>query len=68
MYKGRLRIGTAFCILESIEYSNDNIDKITTPFYLLHGAQDKDCNPKGSSNLYEKAKIMDKTFILNDSN
>lgn len=67
IYKGRLRIGTAFTILESIKYSNDNIDQVSTPFYILHGAQDKDCDAKGSTKFYDKSKIIDKTLILHDS-
>ena len=67
IYKGRLRVATGFTILESIKYSNDNVDKVTTPFYLLHGAQDKDCDAKGSTKFYERAYIMDKTYILHDS-
>ena len=67
MYKGRLRVGTGFTILDSIKYSNDNVDNVITPFYLLHGAQDKDCDARGSTKFYDNAKIMDKTLILHDS-
>lgn len=68
IYKGRLRIGTGLTLLESIKYSNENLEKVSTPFYILHGALDKESDPKGSTIFYEKTKIMDKTIILHDSN
>jgi alpha-beta hydrolase superfamily lysophospholipase len=67
IYKGKLRVGTGLTVLDSINYTNNNIDKVSTPFYLIHGAQDKECDPKGATNFYEKAKLSDKTYILHDS-
>jgi len=66
-YKGKLRVGTGLTVLDSIEYSSSNIHNVSTPFYLIHGAQDRECDPKGATNFYEKAKLSDKTYILHDS-
>lgn len=38
------------------------LPSLTTPFLILHGAEDKVCAPKGSTKLHENATSEDKTL------
>jgi alpha-beta hydrolase superfamily lysophospholipase len=67
IYKGRIRIGTIVTVLDSIKEHLRKIDEVKTPFFLLHGNNDKICRPEGSSIFFKEAKISDKTFLQLDS-
>ncbi len=49
-------------ILRSMANVEANLPKITWPFLLMHGSEDKICHPRGSQLLQEKAGSSDKTF------
>lgn len=67
-YKGKLRVGTGLTIIDSIQYSNENIPKIKTPCYLLQGQKDAICKPQGATYFYNRLTINDKTLIMLDGN
>lgn len=66
IYKGKLRVGTGMTIMDSVKYSNENYQKVSTPVYLLHGRNDTIVNYSGASNYFEKIPVKDKTFLLLD--
>jgi alpha-beta hydrolase superfamily lysophospholipase len=66
IYKGKMSVGTGLTIVDSINYSNNNLNKVTTPCYLLQGKHDTICKYEGASNFFEKILIKDKTYVLRD--
>jgi acylglycerol lipase len=68
IYKGKLRVATGLTIIDSIQYSNDNINRVKTPVYLLQGRQDNICKPEGASKYFDNLTIQDKTLIMLDGN
>jgi alpha-beta hydrolase superfamily lysophospholipase len=63
IYKGRLSLGTSEFMLDCVETARKNIPNLKTPFYLLHGKEDKFAQFEGSSKFYEETPIADKTII-----
>jgi len=53
-------------LLKAIMRVNDEIRKITVPFVVLQGSEDKIVNPQGSKMLYEGAGSEDKTLKIYD--
>jgi len=46
---------------------DDNINQLTdviTPFLIVHGDNDKLCNPIGSELLYRRSQVTDKTLKI----
>jgi alpha-beta hydrolase superfamily lysophospholipase len=58
------RLGTAFELLRAQEWISDNMEKLTTPFLLLHGSKDVVTSPDSSKELYDRSKSEDKEFKL----
>jgi alpha-beta hydrolase superfamily lysophospholipase len=54
-------------LLKAIMRVNDEIGKITVPFVVLQGSDDKLVNPRGSRMLYEHAGSDDKSMRIYDS-
>jgi alpha-beta hydrolase superfamily lysophospholipase len=63
IYKGRISLGTSEFMLDCVDSANKNTTSIKTPFYLLHGKEDKFSLFEGSSKFYENTPIADKTII-----
>ncbi len=65
-YKGKLRVGTGLTIIDSIQYSNENIHRVKTPCYLVQGQKDNICKPQGATDFYNRLTINDKVLITLD--
>jgi alpha-beta hydrolase superfamily lysophospholipase len=63
MYKGRLSLGTADFMLDCVDAARKNSSNIKTPFYILHGKEDRFALYDGSSKFYEQTSIADKAII-----
>ncbi|KAF0692085.1 Aste57867_16776 [Aphanomyces stellatus] len=62
-YGGRLRLGTAFQMLQATEGIQAVYHNITAPFCLIHGESDRICAIQGSERLFDAAASTDKVFI-----
>lgn len=51
-------------LLTRVLEMHSRLDKITWPFFVLHGQEDKLCSVKGSQQLYDKAASTDKTIKI----
>lgn len=67
IYKGKFRVGTAISIMDSLKYIYSNLDKVSTPYFLIHGKDDTVIPYQHSSDFHNKTKIQDKTFLLVDN-
>lgn len=67
-YVGRPRLATALAMLNSCLWLENNFDKVTLPFIVLHGKKDIVTSPEGSIELYEKCKVPEdkKKLILSE--
>lgn len=68
-FKGKPRLATADALLRSTIWLESNYDKVTLPFFVLHGKGDVVTPAQGSKELYEqstKIKEDDKEMILLD--
>ncbi|KAJ3680839.1 hypothetical protein LUZ60_015328 [Juncus effusus] len=63
-YKGRPRLKTGDEMLEVTLDLEKNLDKVSLPFLVVHGAADKVTDPSISKLLYESASSEDKKFNL----
>lgn len=64
VYTGSIRLRTGYEILRTSSYLLQNLNKLTVPFYVMHGSDDCITDPKGSLKLYEEASSTDKTIQL----
>nr|AUD55855.1 monoacylglycerol lipase [Hirudo verbana] len=62
VWHGGLKARWACCMLDSMNYIQNNLEKITFPFLLLHGSEDKICQLQGSTLMLEKSSSTDKTL------
>lgn len=63
-YSGRMRLKTAVELLNATQVIESQVDKVSSPLLVLHGAEDKVTDPLISKFLYEKASCKDKTLKL----
>ncbi|CAN1244519.1 Caffeoylshikimate esterase [Linum perenne] len=63
-YSDRVRLQTAVELLKATEEIEAQVDKVSAPLLILHGAADKITDPKVSEFLYENAASEDKTLKL----
>ncbi|KAJ4971896.1 hypothetical protein NE237_004995 [Protea cynaroides] len=63
-YKGRPRLQTAKELLRVCTDVEQNLDKVSLPFLIVHGGDDKVTDPSVSKLLYESAASVDKTLKL----
>lgn len=63
-YKGRLRARMGNEMLKAAVDARAHCGQITLPLLVMHGAEDKLTNPRGSQLLYEQAGSPDKTLKL----
>jgi alpha-beta hydrolase superfamily lysophospholipase len=66
IYKGRISLGTCEFMLDCTESINKEVGNIKTPFYLLHGKEDKFALFEGASKFYENSAVVDKAIISVD--
>ncbi|KAG7032494.1 Caffeoylshikimate esterase, partial [Cucurbita argyrosperma subsp. argyrosperma] len=63
-YEDRMRVKTAMELLKATDDIEKQLEKVSSPLLILHGAADKVTDPKISQFLYEKASSKDKTLKL----
>lgn len=66
VYHGSTNARTAFELLRTMKYVQNNFSSIDIPFLVMHGGADKLSNPKGSQMLYDKGGSEDKSIELFD--
>lgn len=64
VYTGPIRIRTGTEILRLGSFLQKNFEKVTIPFFVLHGSDDKVTDPTGSQDLYEKASSEQKSIQI----
>ncbi|XP_038705486.1 caffeoylshikimate esterase isoform X2 [Tripterygium wilfordii] len=63
-YEDRMRLKTAMELLKATNDIEMQVDKVSSPLLVLHGASDKVTDPSVSEFLYKKASSKDKTLKL----
>ncbi|KAL1568431.1 acylglycerol lipase [Salvia divinorum] len=63
-YSDQTRLKTAVELLNATKYIESQVDKVSTPMLILHGAADRVTDPRISQFLYDKASTNDKTLKL----
>ncbi|XP_058091523.1 caffeoylshikimate esterase-like isoform X2 [Magnolia sinica] len=63
-YSGRVRLKTAVELLKTTHEIEAQVEKVSSPLLVLHGAADKVTDPQISKFLHEKASSKDKTLKL----
>lgn len=63
-YNDQTRLKTAVELLKATNYIESQLNKISLPMLILHGADDKVTDPMVSQFLYENASSKDKTLKL----
>ncbi|XP_043695010.1 caffeoylshikimate esterase-like isoform X2 [Telopea speciosissima] len=63
-YSDQMRLRTAVELLKATRDIESQLEKISSPLLVLHGAADKVTDPLVSKFLYEKASSKDKTLKL----
>jgi acylglycerol lipase len=66
VFTGSIRIRTGYEILQITTYLQQNLYRITMPFFVLHGSDDSVTDPQASQKLYKMATSTDKTIRLLD--
>ena len=66
VYHGKILARTGNAMVNTIQYIETNLDKISLPFIAMHGTKDGLVNHAASELLYEKASSEDKTLKLYD--
>eukprot|EP00252_Welwitschia_mirabilis_P010568 TRINITY_DN2387_c0_g1_i3.p1 TRINITY_DN2387_c0_g1~~TRINITY_DN2387_c0_g1_i3.p1 ORF type:complete len:158 (+),score=24.55 TRINITY_DN2387_c0_g1_i3:442-915(+) len=64
VYTGPLRIRTGHEILRITSYLQQNMEKVTVPFFVLHGTADRVTDPTASQELYDMASSEHKRIKL----
>ncbi|KAJ9554153.1 hypothetical protein OSB04_018198 [Centaurea solstitialis] len=65
-YSDQTRLKTAVELLNATNELESQVEKVSSPLLILHGAADKVTDPNISKFLYEKAASKDKTLKLYD--
>ncbi|KAG6396632.1 hypothetical protein SASPL_142787 [Salvia splendens] len=63
-YSDQTRLKTAVELLNATKYIESQVDKVSTPMLILHGAADRVTDPRISQFLYNNASTNDKTLKL----
>lgn len=64
VYTGSIRVRTGYEILRISAYLQQNLEKLTVPFFVLHGSADAITDPVASQRLYKEASSADKSIKL----
>ena len=51
-------------LLNALKELSTKFSDVTTPYLMLHGAQDKICSPDGSKDFHKESKSDDKTLNM----
>ncbi|KAJ6771996.1 PHOSPHOLIPASE-RELATED [Salix koriyanagi] len=63
-YNDQMRLKTAVELLNATKDIEKQVEKVSSPLLILHGAADKVTDPLVSQFLYQKASSKDKTLKL----
>jgi acylglycerol lipase len=63
-YKMKPRLATALSLVEGQDFISGNMEKVTTPFLVIHGTADLITNPASSKELHERSLAKDKSIEL----
>lgn len=66
VFTGSIRVRTGYEILRISYHLQQNLNRITVPFLVLHGTADTVTDPVASKILHQKASSSDKTIKLYD--
>lgn len=61
-YQGGAKALHAHVLVTVLDSLPKQFAKVTTPYIIVHGAEDKICSPKGSENLHAGTSSKDKTL------
>ncbi|KAK6123779.1 hypothetical protein DH2020_042476 [Rehmannia glutinosa] len=64
VFTGSIRVRTGYEILRVTAYLQQNLSRLTVPFFVLHGMDDSVTDPEASRKLYNEASSTDKTIKL----
>jgi len=64
VYQGGAPAHTAKELLRALSRIDDEMENMTTPFFVMHGDADKVTDPQGSRDLYAGARATDKTLKI----
>jgi alpha-beta hydrolase superfamily lysophospholipase len=64
VYRGKVRARLAAELLNTIDRLPSQIPEIKVPIIIMHGTEDRLCNPVGSQMLYDLVGSSDKTLKL----
>ncbi|KAK6127793.1 hypothetical protein DH2020_038502 [Rehmannia glutinosa] len=64
VFTGSIRVRTGYEILRITAHLQQNLNRLTLPFFVLHGTADSITDPEGSRKLHEEACSADKTIKL----
>jgi acylglycerol lipase len=64
VYRGKVRARLAAELLNTIDRLPSQIPEIKVPIIIMHGTEDRLCNPEGSQMLYDLVGSSDKTLKL----
>ncbi|KAL8474467.1 hypothetical protein ACS0TY_031072 [Phlomoides rotata] len=66
VFTGSIRIRTGYEILRITAYLQQNLRRLTVPFFVLHGTDDSVTDPEASRKLHKEASSTDKSIKLYD--
>ncbi|KAJ6824457.1 uncharacterized protein M6B38_272835 [Iris pallida] len=64
VYTGAIRVRTGYEILRICYYLQQNLNRVTVPFLVLHGTTDTVTDPEGTQRLHQEASSTDKSIKL----
>jgi acylglycerol lipase len=64
VYRGKIPARTGVELLKAVDGLMSRIPKINLPIIIMHGTEDRLCNPEGSQMLYDLVGSPDKTLKL----
>lgn len=64
VFTGSIRVRTGYEILRITAFLQQNLNRLTVPFLVLHGTDDTVTDPEASRKLHREASSADKTIEL----
>ncbi|GFP96518.1 monoglyceride lipase [Phtheirospermum japonicum] len=64
VFTGSIRVRTGYEILRITSYLQQNLSRLTVPFFVLHGTDDSITDPEASRKLHDEASSTDKKIEL----
>ncbi|KAJ6800839.1 uncharacterized protein M6B38_202250 [Iris pallida] len=64
VFTGAIRVRTGYEILRICYHLQQNLNRVTVPFLVLHGTSDTVTDPEGTQRLHQEASSTDKSIKL----